>query len=169
MSIISKIHLSQQKNIKNHAKNITAIDFLELLFNEELRSIVEDNIPEYRTQIYTPMQTLSLFLAQALNEDRSCSKAVNDLIIQQQLEKNTRSISPNTGAYCLARQKLPLALLTQLTVKIGEIIAQNIPAQWKWFGRRVRQCRCRTRQNHRKFTRSQRIKKRGWGSRYAGY
>ena len=138
MSIISQIHLSQQTNIKNNAKNIMATDFLELLSNEELRSIIENNIPKYRAQIYTPMQTLSLFLAQALNEDRSCSKAVNDLIIQQPLEKNTRPISPNTGAYCLARQKLPLPLLTQLTVKIGEIIAQNIPDQWRWFGRSVR-------------------------------
>jgi len=90
------------------------------------------------------MQTLSMFLAQALNDDRSCSKAVNDLIIQKQLQKNTRPISPNTGAYCLARQKLPLALLTQLTVKIGEIISKNTPAQWKWFGRRVRLIDCTT-------------------------
>ena len=137
MSIISQIHFSQQKKIKNHAKKITATDFLELLSNEELRSIIEDTIPKYREQIYTPMQTLSLFLAQALNEDRSCSKAVNDFIIQKQLEKNTRSISPNTGAYCLARQKLPLALLTLLTVKIGEIIAQHIPEQWKCIRRQL--------------------------------
>jgi len=138
MPIISQIHLTQQTKIKNHAKKITTTDFLELLSNDELRSIVEDNIPEYREQIYTPMQTLSMFLAQALNDDRSCSKAVNDLIIGKQLQNNRRTISPNTGAYCLARQKLPLPLLTQLTVKIGEIISQNTPPQWKWFGRSVR-------------------------------
>lgn len=138
MPIISQFHLSQQKKIKKHAKNITATDFLEWLSNDELLSIVEENIPEYREQIYTPMQTLSMFLAQALNDDRSCSKAVNDLIIQKQLQENTRVISPNTGAYCLARQKLPLALLTQLTVKMGESICQNTPTQWKWFGRSVR-------------------------------
>ena len=138
MPIISQFHLSQQKKIKKHAKNITATDFLEWLSNDELLSIVEENIPEYREQIYTPMQTLSMFLAQALNDDRSCSKAVNDLIIQKQLQENTRVISPNTGAYCLARQTLPLALLTQLTVKMGKSICQNTPAQWKWFGRSVR-------------------------------
>ena len=165
MPIISRIHLSQQKKIKNHAKNITATDFLELLTNDELLSIIEDNIPEYRVQIYTPMQTLSMFLAQALNDDSSCSKAVNDLIIQKQLQKITRPISPNTGAYCLARQKLPLVLLTQLTGKIGEIISKNTPAKWKWFGRSVRLIdgttyRCRTLKNHRKLTRSQRVKKR---------
>jgi len=31
-----------------------------------------------------------------------------------------------------------LALLTQLTGKIGEIISKNTPAKWKWFGRSVR-------------------------------
>ena len=138
MPIISQIYLTQQTKIKNHAKNITVIDFLELLSNDELRSIVEDNIPKYREQIYTPTQTLSMFLAQALNDDRSCNKAVNDLIIQQQLQENRRPISPNTGAYCLARQKLPLPLLTQLTVKIGEIISRKTPTQWQWFGRSVR-------------------------------
>ena len=77
------------------------------------------------------MQTLSMFLAQALSDDRSCSKAVNDLIIQTQSQDNSRTISPNTGANCLARQKLPLALLTQLTVKVGNSISQNTPPQWK--------------------------------------
>ncbi|PKG95073.1 hypothetical protein [Paraglaciecola sp. MB-3u-78] len=119
MSIISQFYLSQQSKIKKYATNITATDFLELLYNDEWLSIVEENIPEYREQIYTPMQTLSMFMAQALSDDRSCSKAVNDLIIQTQSQENSRTISPNTGAYCLARQKLPLALLTQLTVKVG--------------------------------------------------
>jgi hypothetical protein len=84
------------------------------------------------------MQTLSMFMAQALSDDRSCSKAVNDLIIQTQSQDNSRTIIPNTGAFCLARQKLPLALLTQLTVKVGNSISQNTPSQWKSFGRSVR-------------------------------
>ena len=97
--------------------------------SDELSSIIENNTPKYRERIYTPMQTLAMFLSQALNEDRSCSKAVNDFTIQNKYQKNTRSISPNTGAYCLARQKLPLLLLNQLAVKIGEIIANNAPTQ----------------------------------------
>jgi hypothetical protein len=138
MSIISQFHLSQQTKIKNHAKNITTADFIELLSNDELLSIVENNIPKYREQIYTPIQTLSMFLTQALNDDRSCSKAVNDLIIQNQLQDKSQKISSNTGAYCLARQKLLLPLLTKLTINIGETISQNIPTQWRWFGRSVR-------------------------------
>ena len=137
MTIISQIYPSQQKKIQNHAKNANAPGFLKLLSCDELSLTIKDNIPPYRENIYTPMQTLSMFLAQTLNEDRSCSKAVIDMIIQKQSQENTRNISPNTGAYCLARQKLSLALLTELTVKIGEIIYQNTPEQWLWLGRRV--------------------------------
>jgi hypothetical protein len=95
MSIISQFYLSQQSKIKKYATNIIATDFLELLYNDEWLSIVEENIPGYREQIYTPMQTLSMFLAQALSDDRSCSKAGNDLIIQTQSQENSRTISPN--------------------------------------------------------------------------
>jgi hypothetical protein len=62
-------------------------------------------MPNHRENIYTPTRTLSMFLTQSLNEDRSCSKAVNDLIIQQQRQNNRLKISPNTGAYCLTRKK----------------------------------------------------------------
>jgi hypothetical protein len=48
MPIISQFYLSQQSKIKKYATNITATDFLELLYNDEWLSIVEENIPEYR-------------------------------------------------------------------------------------------------------------------------
>jgi len=52
---------SIDKNQKKHATNITATDFLELLSSDELLSIVEDNIPEYREQVQTPKITLLKF------------------------------------------------------------------------------------------------------------
>ncbi len=138
MSIISHIHSSRQSKIQIHAKNTYAPDFLELLSGNQLSSVIEDNIPQYREHIYTPMQTLSMFLSQTLNDDRSCSKAVTEMIIQRQSKENVREISPNTGAYCLARKKLPLTLVTTLTAKVGELICQNIPSQWLWLGRPVK-------------------------------
>jgi hypothetical protein len=104
MSINSQSYFFQQSKIKKYATNITATKFLELLCNDDWLSIVEENIPEYRVQIYAPMQTLSLFATQALSDDRSYSKAVNDLIIQTQSQENSRTISPNNGSYCLAWQ-----------------------------------------------------------------
>tara|TARA_B110000881_G_C18183460_1_gene321269 strand:- start:110 stop:232 length:123 start_codon:yes stop_codon:yes gene_type:complete len=39
-----------------------------------------------------------------MSEDRSCAKAVNDFIIQNNDEK----LSENTSVYCQARIKLPI-------------------------------------------------------------
>lgn len=137
MSIITQIHSSKKNNVHIFSKHINSSDFLELLTDDNLSSIIENNLPEHRKNIYTPTRTLSMFLAQSLNEDRSCTKAVNDLIIQQQQQNNMRKISSNTGAYCLARQKIPLPLVTQLTTKIADLVHEKTPQNWLWKGKRV--------------------------------
>jgi hypothetical protein len=103
--------------------------------HDELALTVENNLPNnHHKRVYTPTKTLSMFLAQTLNEDRSCSKAVNDMLIQAQFVNNT---SANTAAYCKARKRLSLPLLTQLVNKTGELIHRTVPQKWRWFGRSV--------------------------------
>jgi hypothetical protein len=138
MSIITQIYNSQQKNLQYYANNINSSDFVDLLSSDALTVTIKNNIPPFREQIYTPTQTLSMFIAQALNEDRSCSKAVIDMLIQNQSNNNVRKISSNTGAYCIARQKLPLSLLTNLTTKIAELVHEKSTKQWGWNNRPVR-------------------------------
>lgn len=137
MSIISHIHHSQKKKIHHFANNNKITDFLDLLSHEELALTIENNTPDnYRERIYTPTKTLSMFLTQTLSEDRSCSKAINDMIIQTQAQ-DTKIISPNTAAYCKARKKLPLPLLSELTTKVATLTQVNVPNKWRWFGRSV--------------------------------
>ena len=135
MSIITQIHDSQKNKFRHFIKNTDATSFLDVLSNKELAQTIETHIPEHRDRIYPPLKTLSMFMAQALNEDRSCSKAVTDMIIQTQEHK--LKASPNTCSYCLARQKLPLPLVTELTTEIGELVNDKIPSHWKWKGHRV--------------------------------
>lgn len=135
MSIVSHIRHSQKKKIHHLANNLHATDFSALLSHDELALTIENNLPNnHRERIYTPAKTLSMFLAQTLNEDRSCSKAVNDMLIQTQSVNDT---SANTAAYCKARKRLPLPLITQLVTKTGELIHRTVPDQWRWFGRSV--------------------------------
>jgi hypothetical protein len=135
MSIIFHIHLSQQKKIHHLANNTHAVDFLALLSHDVLASTIENNLPNnHRERIYAPTKTLSMFLAQTLNEDRSCSKAVNDMLIQTQSVNHT---SANTAAYCKARKRLFLPLLTQQVNKTDELIHRTVPHKWRWFGRSV--------------------------------
>ena len=72
-----------------------------------------------------------MLLAQTLNEDRSCSKTFNDMLIQTQFVNNT---SANIAAYCKARKRLSLPLLTQLVNNTGELIHRTVLEQWLWFG-----------------------------------
>ena len=135
MSIITQIHDSRKNKFRHYAKNTDAAHFLDVLSNKELAQTIQNNTPEHRDRVYPPLKTLSMFLAQALSEDRSCSKAVIDMIIQSQDDKS--KVSPNTSSYCLARQKLPLTLLTELTTEMGELVNDKIPEHWHWYGRRV--------------------------------
>jgi hypothetical protein len=127
---------SQQQRIQKHAKNVDSYKFFNLLTGSELLSTVEEHLPEHRERLYPPTETLSMFLAQALNEDRSCQKAVNDAAVQR-IVGGLPTISTTTGAYCRARQRLPLSMVIELVCRTGELINSQIPAQWRWQGRRV--------------------------------
>ncbi|MFT4942188.1 MAG: hypothetical protein ACI88A_005262 [Paraglaciecola sp.] len=82
MSIISHIHLSH-KNKNHHLINNThAVDFLALLSHDKPALTIENIHPITIVSGFMPTKTLSMFLAQTLNEDRSCSKAVNEMLIQ---------------------------------------------------------------------------------------
>jgi hypothetical protein len=65
--------------------------------------------PAQRVRLFSPKLTVSTFMAQALKEDSSCQKIVDEATIKQAL--NGRSTcSTNTGAYCKARRCMPLVL-----------------------------------------------------------
>ena len=136
MFINTKFSRCQQQRIQKYAKNSDSYQFFNLLTSSELLSTVEEFLPEHRERLYPPTETLSMFLAQALNEDRSCQKAVNDAAIQRMVSGLSAS-STATGSYCKARQRLPLTMISELVCQTGELMNSQIPEQWRWQGRRV--------------------------------
>jgi hypothetical protein len=79
---------------------------------------------------------LKAFLFQALGEDGSCKQAVARILterLQQGMEPNT----VNTGPYCKARQRLPLAPLREAVSQTGEELHRDTPGKWHWKGHRV--------------------------------
>ena len=88
--------------------------------------------------VYTPALTVWAFLSQVLCPGalRSCRQAVaRVLVLLVSLGKDP--CSDNTGAYCRARAKLPLAVLQQLTTTVADGCEQRLPAAWLWQGRHV--------------------------------
>lgn len=136
MIINNKLSCNEQQRIQKNAKNCDSYKFFNLLTSPELLSKVEELLPEHRDRLYPPTETLSMFLAQALSEDRSCQKAVNDAAIKR-IVGGLPLVSTTTGGYCRARQRLPLAMISELVCHTGELINHQLPERWRWQGRRV--------------------------------
>lgn len=137
MSIISKLAKKQQQAIQQRAQKSDSYSFFNLLTSPQLLSSVESLLPEHRERLYPPTETLSMFMAQALNEDRSCQKAVDDFVINR-VVAGLPIASTATGAYCIARQRLPSKMVSELVKCTSELINTQLPEQWLWRGKRVR-------------------------------
>jgi Transposase DDE domain len=88
-------------------------------------------------RIYTPLITLALFLRQVVDADHSCLAAVEHLAAAR-AAANLSPCSPDTGAYCKARQRLPLALFKDLVRRTGGKFqgrTANVP---RFHGRHVK-------------------------------
>ena len=79
MSINSKVRHHQQRQLQEYTKNSDAYSFFNQLTSPELLSTTESLLPEHRERLYPPTETLSMFLAQALNEDRSCPEKLGSV------------------------------------------------------------------------------------------
>jgi hypothetical protein len=129
--------IHQQKRVRTHAANSDTYAFFNLLTGPEFLGQVELLLPEHRERLFPPTETLSMFLAQAMSQDRSCQNVVDDAAIKR-LMGGLPVCSTHTGAYCQARKRLPLEMISTLTRHTGRMITECTPSTWHWRGRPVR-------------------------------
>jgi hypothetical protein len=91
----------------------------------------------YRERVYSPFTTLRLFIEQVLGSDHSCQDAVARGL-STRVALGQPSCSLNTGPYCKARARLPLALLARLGREVGSRLCAGQPEAWRWRGREVK-------------------------------
>ena len=132
-----RVRVHQQRRVRRRVSNSDAYEFFNLLTGPDLLDQVEAQLPEHRERLFPPTETLSMFLAQALSADRSCQQAVNAVAIRR-LTQGMAICSTHTGAYCRARQRLPLEMVRTLACHTGVLIAQRSPQTWHWRDRAVR-------------------------------
>ncbi len=77
-----------------------------------------------------------MFLTQALNEDGSCQKAVNEYAVNK-ISNEATKISISTSSYCKARKRLPLSIIKNLACETGELIQHHVPDHWRWKNKPV--------------------------------
>lgn len=128
----------QHRNCISRALHeIEAVDFFNVLTGPELLEQTEAHLPEHRERLYPPTVALGMFMKQALSEDGSCQRAVNGWAAQRVCE----GLKPNgvdTGAYCRARQRLPVEMVKALTRESGRLLSAKALPDWRWRGRAVK-------------------------------
>ena len=127
----------QQHRISNHHSKLDALVFFNQLTSDQLFERVESLLPDHRERTFPPTETLSLFLSQAVSDDRSCRNVVNQSTIAR-LIGGLPKCSTATGGYCKARARLPVDMVRDLTRFTGQLIDQKVCDKWRWQGRRVR-------------------------------
>lgn len=93
-----------------------------------------DDGPNSREHVYSVRRTFFGFLYQVLNPECSCREVVRQIQSLFSLFSERR-VSEDTGAYCLARGRLPVESLTRLRCAIA---AQASKAEGLWKGFRLR-------------------------------
>jgi hypothetical protein len=78
-----------------------------------------------------------MFLAQAMNSDRSCQNIVNESATNRLLD-SLPLCSTDTVAYCRSRKRLPLPMVSTLCSYTGQLISDSSDSKWKWRDRPVR-------------------------------
>ena len=132
----SRSVLSQQQRIRHYAEASDASRFFNQLTAPELFDALEAFLPEHHERLFPPTETLSMFMAQAMKSDRSCQNIVNKAAVSRQ-RHGLPSCNTKTGAYCKARQRMPLNMVSEMVTYIGQLIAEKVPERWRWNGRRV--------------------------------
>src|SRR5690349_15052740 len=87
-------------------------------------------------RIFSPLVTLWTFLSQVLSADHSCRAAVARLIAHR-LSRGQAPCSPETGAYCQARKRLPEKFFSAVARLVGRALDAKANQRWLWKGRRV--------------------------------
>jgi hypothetical protein len=87
-------------------------------------------------RVYPPLVTLWVFLSQVLSADHSCRAAVARLIAHR-ISSGQGPCSPDTGAYCQARKRLPEKFFSTVACETGRALDAGVDSNWLWKKRRV--------------------------------
>lgn len=111
--------------------------FDQVLGENEVEAVVRELVEPHRERIYSPLDTLRLFVGQVLSADRACQDVVGRRLSERVAQGQTPS-ALGTSAYCEARLRLPTALPVTLSLLIGERLEAQTPEAWRWQGRCVK-------------------------------
>jgi len=132
---IKQNRIAKQINFEKNAivKGQKEISLTKILGSQQCQDIVE-NCREFRDRIYTPWNTLLMFIKQVISSDKSCKNIVTETIVNY-LADGKEAPSNNTGPYVKARERLPEVTIRDLVSNVGAAAVNDSPTGLKWRGR----------------------------------
>lgn len=134
--------INTTKTVINHAKSIvqnlqksSTLPFSDILPAESVISRF-DTTP-CRERVFTPELTMLGFLSQVISSDHSCQLAVSQ-IIAHLVSNGKQAPSANTSAYCQARSRLPIDVISSAAKEIAQELEDKTPVDWLWRNRHVK-------------------------------
>lgn len=132
---IKFLRSQQIRQFKKSFLQNRGLPFFEILSTQWLTRFCEHTVGG-RDRIFTPLVVLKTFLFQVLSGDGSCKHAVAR-VLTERLQQGMTSNTVNTGPYCKARLRLPLAPLKEAVAQTGQELHRRTPWKWNWKGHRV--------------------------------
>ena len=127
----------QQRRTLRQIRETDAYTFFDLLTDDATLDQVESLLPPHCERWLPPTETLAMFMAQAINADRSCHNAINECSAHR-VNGGLRAGSTSTGAYCRACKRLPQAMDSSLVCFTGHAMTASVPSFGTGRGRPVR-------------------------------
>ena len=124
----------QMKNFNHAFFQVGKSPFTNLLPDSLLEKISRHG--NSRDTVFSPLITLKAFLWQVLSPQGSCKSAVAH-VLADRISCEHPANSMNTGPYCKARQRLPLAHLKAAVCSSGKALHKQASSSWLWKGFRI--------------------------------
>ncbi|MGB7343793.1 MAG: IS4 family transposase [Pirellulaceae bacterium] len=125
------------RNRVHHARHCGDLYFASLISKETIESVFGQASEILgAARVYNTSATLWVFLSQVMSIHHGCVSAVAKLITYR-VANRQRACSAQTGAYCIARDKLDEQAMQRLVTASGDAIENKSPEHWLWLGHRV--------------------------------
>ncbi len=112
------------------------LPFTNVLSEDVVEQALTASNTSWLDRIFSPLVTLWVFLGQVLSADSSCRAAVARLIAHR-IARGQSPCSPETGAYCQARKRLPEPFFADVARQTGRTLDANVDPKWLWKRKRV--------------------------------
>jgi len=121
----------------HHARQCGDLYFASLIAKETIESTFgEATAIRGSARVYNTSVTLWVFLSQVMSIHHGCVSAVAKRITYR-VANRQRACSAQTGAYCIARDKLDESAMHRLVTSSGHATEAKSPDHWLWLGHRV--------------------------------